>query len=595
MLMCSAETALHTVKRSKARLKDCVQGLEVLSASTEDQFLDIGNRLTAFYEGAAKVSGLSKTIADFLSGGDIAGTIQKLTALMEGFGVQMKHFESIIGESIIKLDSISERIEDAEWHLEDMDRATRMLGGLGFSTGLQNAILKRPVEGIRVLGEDVKKLASDITRKSGHIVRDTKSLVEVINDSRSKIRELSSIQQKKAAKILRSTTSNIASLNEKYGLSAKAAEKISSCSDEISQCIREIVTFIQFHDIMRQRFESSRSFFNRMVEDLEAETGEGDLHWTVNRLAEFCVEAGALLQSTRTDFISVVMTVIENLRVLSTGVKGLLSEVRHLVSVGDSMEGSFLAKIDESLSSVTMTISTLSESGMLKGQLSDATTVAVKTVGEMSGVTRAIEYIGDEVELIALNAAVKADQMGEEGRAIGIVADEIQRISAKAQLHTSSIAAILKDVGAYAEDLSIDVGAGENVYTLKVAELSEKLSASVGYLRDLNSKLISTIREVEETGKGLVSEVDGVIGNIGIHKDVDLVVGEVLSNLREVFAEAGRTLADRTEPGDAHLSLSNDAYYLMLEAAVKQLQSDGRTGTVGGRSEDLGDNIEFFS
>ncbi len=325
----------------------------MLSASTEDQFLDIGNRLTAFYEGAAKVSGLSKTIAGLLSGGDIAATIEKLTSLMEGFGVQMKHFDSIIRESIIKLNTISERIEDVEWHLEDMDRITRMLGGLGFSTGLQNAILKRPVEGIRVLGEDVKKLASDITEKSGHIVRDTKSLVEVINDSRSKIRELSSTQQKKAAKILRSTTSNITSLNEKYGLSARAAEKISSCSDEISQCIREIVTFIQFHDIMRQRFEGSRSFFNGMIEDLEAEAAEDGLSQTVNRLAEFSVEAGALLQSTRTDFISVVLTVIENLKVLSSGVNDLLREVRQLVSVGNSMEGSFLAKIDESLSSVT--------------------------------------------------------------------------------------------------------------------------------------------------------------------------------------------------------------------------------------------------
>ena len=567
----------------------------MLSASTEDQFLDIGNRLSAFYEGASKVSGLSRSIAGYLSGGDIAGTIEKLTSLMEGFGVQMKHFDSIIGDSIVKLNNISERIEDVEWHLEDMDRITRKLGGLGFSTGLQNAILKRPVEGIRVLGEDVKKLASDITEKSGHIVQDTKSLVEIINDSRSKIRELSSIQQKKAAKILRSSTSNIASLNEKYGLSSGAAEKISSCSDELSQCIREIVTFIQFHDIMRQRFEGSRSFFNSLLEELDTEPADGDLSRTVSRLLEFSVEAGAILQNTRTDFISVVMTVIENLRVLATGVNDLLREVRQLVSVGDSMEGSFLAKIDESLSSVTTTISTLSESGMLKGQLSGATTVAVKTVSDMSGFTRAIEYIGDEVELIALNAAVKADQIGEEGRAIGIVADEIQRISAKAQLHTSSIAAILKDVGAYAEELSLEVGAGENAYTLKIADLSEKLSVSIGYLRDLNGKLISTIREVEETGKGLVSEIDGVINNIGIHRDVDLVVGEVLSNLREVFDEAHRTLADRTEPGDARLPMSKDAYELMLESAVKQLQSEGKAGTVGGRSKDLGDNIEFFS
>ena len=590
-----AENALQTVKRSRSKLKDCVQGLEVLSASTEDQFLDIGSRLTAFYEGASKVSGLSKTIAGLLSGGDIAGTIEKLTALMEGFGVQVKHFDSIIGESIIKLNSISERIEDVEWHLEDMDRATRMLGGLGFGAGLQNAILKRPVEGIRVLGEDVKKLASDITEKSGHIVRDTKSLVEVINDSRSKIRELGSTQQKKTAKILRSTTSNIASLNEKYGLSTKAAEKISSCSDEISRCIREIVTFIQFHDIMRQRFEGSQSFFGRMIEELETEAAEDGLPQTVKRLAEFCVEAGALLQSTRTDFTSVVLTVIENLKVLSAGVNDLLREVRQLVSDGNSIEGSFLARIDESLSSVTLTISTLSESGMLKGQLSEATTVVVKTVSEMSGFTKAIEYIGDEVELIALNAAVKADQIGEEGRAIGIVADEIQRISIKAQMHTSSIAAILKDVGTYAEDLSVGVGAGESVYATKIAELSEELTSSVGYLRDLNSKLISTIREVEETGNGIVSEIEGVIDNIGIHRDVDLVVGEALSNLRGVFEDAHRTLGERTVLQEAAPSLSPHSFDLMLEAAMKQLQSDGKAGTVGSSSQDLGENIDFFS
>jgi len=106
--------------------------------------------------------------------------------------------------------------------------------------------------------------------------------------------------------------------------------------------------------------------------------------------------------------------------------------------------------------------------------------------------------------------------------------------------------------------------------------------------------LISTIREVKETGKGIVSEIEGVIGNIGIHKDVDLVVGESLSNLRGIFEEAHRTLGDRTDFRDASPSLSSHSYDLMLEAAVKHLQSDGKAGTAGSSSQDLGGNIEFF-
>ena len=111
-----------------------------------------------------------------MSGGDITDTIEGLNALMDGFVVNLKHFDSITVDSISKLNSISDRMEDIEWHLEDMNRITRMLGGLGFCTRVQNAILKRPVEGMTVLGEEVKKLSSDITEKSSHIVKDTERL-----------------------------------------------------------------------------------------------------------------------------------------------------------------------------------------------------------------------------------------------------------------------------------------------------------------------------------------------------------------------------------------------------------------------------------
>ena len=166
-----------------------------------------------------------------------------------------------------------------------------------------------------------------------------------------------------------------------------------------------------------------------MAEMLENISEEDDPSLTVVKLARFCVEEGAPLHKTRSDFFSVVMTVIENLEVLSKSVKKLLDEVNLLVSAGSSTEGSFLATIEESLSSVTLTISTFLESGMVKGELSGATTVVVDTIAEMTGFILEIENIGEEIELMALNASVKADQIGEEGRALGVVADEIQRIS----------------------------------------------------------------------------------------------------------------------------------------------------------------------
>ena len=592
--MPSTDKAFNVLSRCKRRLKDCVQALEVLSASTEDQFLDIGNRLTAFYDGAAKVSKLSRTIVDLMSGGDIAETINGLKALMDGFVVNLKYFDSITGDSITKLDSISAQMEDIEWHLDDMNRITRVLRGLGFCIRVQNAVLKRPVEGMMLLGEDVNKLSSDIKEKSSHIVGDMNSLTEMVKGSRLKIGEISSVQQNKASQIHRSTISNIGSLKEKYDRSAGSAGQISLCSDEISQCIREIVTFIQFHDITRQQFEGSLSAFSKMVEMLENLSGEDDLAPTVRNLARFCVEKGAPLHKTCSEFFSVVMTVIENLEVLSRSVKRLLGEVKLLVSAGSSMEGSFLAAIDESLSSVTFTISTFSESGMVKGELSGATTVVVNTLAEMSGFIQEIEYIGDEIDLMALNASVKAGQIGDEGRALGIAADEIQRISAETQVHTSSITGVLKNVGSNAEELSRDVEAGESDYILRITEMSEKFAVFVGFLRELNSKLLSSIYDIDETGRGLFNEIDELIGNICIHNDVDFVIKEVISNLRDIVSEISITFSDMEELHEILLPLSSDSYDRMLEAQVKLSKSDTNVRIAGSRSEGLGDNVELF-
>ena len=80
-------------------------------------------------------------------------------------------------------------------------------------------------------------------------------------------------RQANASKILKSTMSNIGSLKD-IRAPADSAGQISLFSAEISRCIRDIVTFIQFHDITRQQFEYSLSAFSKMAEMLESVSEE---------------------------------------------------------------------------------------------------------------------------------------------------------------------------------------------------------------------------------------------------------------------------------------------------------------------------------
>ena len=94
--------------------------------------------------------------------------------------------------------------------------------------------------------------------------------------------------------------------------------------------------------------------------------------------------------------------------------------------------------------------------------------------------------------------------------------------------------------------MSTEVEAGESDYVLKISEMSEKLAVFVGFLRDLNSKLISTIRTLRDRQR-TVYEIDELIGNIRIHNDVDFVIGEVMSHLRDIVSDASTRLLDIEE------------------------------------------------
>lgn len=578
-----------TAKKTVGELVDCLQALEALTAATEDEFLYIGSRMRDFHRRAATIAELSGSVAGTMSGKDIKETTEGLNSLMEKMALYLTRAESGMDASIRKLKEIEGIILEMLGHLDGLSGITQILRALGLSTTIQNAVLKRPEDGIRVLGDDVKKLSSVVMEKSAKITEDSNSLHQTIKETLELLYTLESSRQKKVEIVLKKTMSSIVTLNRKYAAAATAAREISDGSEQISNSIGTVVTSLQIHDITRQQFESSKEAFNKVLAGIDRQQS-GDLPAAVaddndffmNEVLDVCISQKAPLRRTRNTFITAVDTVMENLRAISGAISGMLAKTEEIAGTDGAGAQSGFSGIEATLSSVTSTVSSLSENAEGRKGLATALELIANTTMEMTGFIKEIEEIGDDIELIAFNASVKAGRIGEEGMALNVIAANIQRVSSQAKGHTGRISEILRSVASYTGDLKAAVNSGTDDSS-EIETLLSGLRGMVYSLRSINRKTGDSLINIKESGKVLSFDINEVISRINVHTYVRDASEDILGNMDRIAYTVGNMLGRKVRMETVHEKEDADEGAETVEA-----------GPVLSGSREFGDNIELF-
>ncbi len=226
-----------------------------------------------------------------------------------------------------------------------------------------------------------------------------------------------------------------------------------------------------------------------------------------------------------------------------------------------------------------------------------------ENVRVISQILEDIEYIADQTNLLALNAAIEAARAGEHGRGFAVVADEVRKLSHKSNTSSAGIKEVIKKINKRIEDASRSI---REMATRDVEE-SEKARDEVNrMLEDIvraHDGLKSSIDLLAESSRDIASDISSIVTSLQFQDITRQRIEHVIEPLEEIRAEMDGVLAGGPgtvlEGGGDRLERLVERYTMekersTLEVVAGKRADDGRVVPAKAVGSELGDNVELF-
>ncbi|MFV0420769.1 methyl-accepting chemotaxis protein [Oleidesulfovibrio sp.] len=554
--------------------------LNKLVSSREHEFLSLGESLMSLSGAISDVQKQSGELVSLVSGDNLHGVTQQLAADM-GKLHELCSLDS--DNNLDELGRVRNYLLELIRLIKSYSRVVRSLQMLGISTRIESARLGSDGKGFNTLADDVEKLAGKIVEYSGQIVQYAQDLDKLADGASARSQMMISEQQACALEAASGMNERVVLLQQAAEEARERSEQVDALMADIADSMGQVVSSVQFHDIVRQQVEHVDETLDSLSDLVSGGHDAGysdaeELAWIV----EVCRLQVMQLDHSRDSFLQAVSELKHNLEAIAGSVTG----VARLAVSGDGVGGSALDAISQTITDTSVRMRGVAAQGV---EMGETMTAVASTVADMAGFLEHIEDVGAEIELIALNASIKAAHTGDKGKALGVLASSIQSLSQDAGNQTVAIADKLGTISSSADNLKQQAQSFHDATVINntIAQLEEV----TGSLRTIGEQAEMLGTRVGQDADSIAAEIESVVQNFSFED----TIGEELSVARRKLEGLIDRLLQHVDSNaavrrPAQLDAIMNRYTMKQERDIHMRALGGAVNT----ADDGDDNIELF-
>ena len=572
---------------------------------TEAFFLELGSKVEAFHGRALEISSRTGEVFELLSGDAGEGALQHLQLLVERCCMWL----NATGEKSTKittiLQEVQRQVECFESPVGGLRKVIKTLHSLRVSTRIEAA--KGYASGASVLAKSLDDLGNLVYAKIGEIIERVESLKPLLNTSLEMEKKARSGAVRVTENEVKRARNMLSAFLNSCIESGQWSDRLKSRSGQVAQNFGELIVALQFQDITRQRLEH----IQQALANLEAHMGkltESAKSGDDNRLAvealfaRICrLQHGQLVFACE-EFTKAADNLDENLRAMPQGVLALADDTYELSRSSDVEHESRIETVLQMLKSIAdyldETIAVHEAAGHRLSDVCDG-------INEVTELVLEIELIGEEMQLLAMNAAISAAHARQRGAGLDIIAGNIHVVAEEATAHALSLAKECETITGLAEELqTIEQDAKSS--SADVGNLLSEAQERLAMLEGSSQLLKDMTGEIDRDTRCLVTDVDNAVRNLDIKSRFEEKLEPVVERLDLLGANADENQALSGDKDlDALFRELEYCYTMDSERQVhQQFVADLGDGSADvhadadewaqNRDHDLGDNVDLF-
>jgi methyl-accepting chemotaxis protein len=473
---------------------------------------------------------------------------------------------------------------------------------LGVLTRIETARLGGQGSDFGHLADDMQVLAGNVREKVEGALETAAVLTPLIDSAIKEISALEEGQAKDLPSVISGVSASLSSFREIQDAALNSSVRLGARYAAISGAFKELIVSVQFHDITRQQIEHVIEALRRICPESNGEVGGASCDRS--GISSVLIIQSSQLADAGEKFAASAETVAETLDESATNILEMAEESSKLSGLSEDKTNSFFLEMEQGCSAI---LASLGHCATVEAATQVSGSGLAETIRQMLACVEEIRSIEAQMKRMALNAIIRAAQIGAPGAALGVVADSLRQGAYESGKRTKSLFESLHAMSEAATQLCGNGGSEPGSERGSQDDCLEEMRASVGELHSSNERSFAQIAQIVDHGNRLREDLSATRQ----HFTVGTLFADAISHTRGMlrrFEEKNQSGLPGEEMAALELGLADHAtrYTMQSERDVHELVTKALVGAAPAdvllqrpkstsvRADELGENVEFF-